>query len=130
MTSAPTPPESDSAETIARVKALAGRRDAAQHTSATPARILVAGASASAALILVGAMAASARSMPAAATAAPQVVERVVTIEIPAQQPTPAAAPSPTVDQVQDQITVVREVRTLPAPAADPAPAPAATQGS
>ena len=80
---------------------------------------MVAGVAASAGLLMVGAMVAAARTE---ASAAPQVVQRVVVIETPAVG-SDGAAPA-----IEDNVTIVREVRILPsAPAESTRAAPSTT---
>lgn len=140
----------DRAAAIARARALMAERDAtdgATHDSdgapprprqapakhpASASRIMAAGVAASAGLMLVATMASAAGtsaeptpSLPQVAEsqgAGPQVVHRVVTIEIPGAM---VAAPEP-----EREVTVVREVRTIPAPAQSAASAPAQSEGS
>lgn len=115
---------SDHGDTAVGPSAASRRR--AKHPAAG-SRIMAAGVAASAGMMLVATMAAAADNGQAPAPAAPQVVHRVVTIELPAQ----AGAPGAVAPAAQPQeVTVVREVRTLPAPATAPSKAPAATKGS
>jgi len=135
-TSPPTTvPEPDRADAIARAKALQARRSesGAKPKSSTPSRILVAGAAASSGMLLVAAMASAAGAGTTASPslASPQVVERVVVIEVPAPGPAAVDQPAAIADTGPiEEITVVREVRVIPAPAQNPTPAPAPTQGS
>jgi hypothetical protein len=146
MTEMPSRPPVDRAAAIARATALQAERaaaspDAPQSPTPRPraakkntgSRILVAGAAASAGIVMVGAMAGAARAGSANTTpvSAPQVIERVVMIEVPAAIPADTTVdPVATATSVQEEVTVVREVRVLPAPPQDPVPAPAPTQGS
>ena len=134
----------DRADAIARARALMAERDssgsvprevAAEPTHrvapakhpASASRVMAVGVAASAGLMLVATMASAAGtsaeptpSLPQVAE--PQVVHKVVRIEVPA-----AAVPAP---QPEREVTVVREVRTIPAPSKAPAPAPAQSEGS
>ena len=81
---------------------------------------MVAGVAASAGLLMVGAMAAAARTE---ASAAPQVVQRVVVIETPA-----AGSDGVETPVIQGNVTIVREVRILPsAPTESTSAAPSTT---
>ena len=113
----------------ARAKALQARREGGQNNrpSHTSSKIIAGGGAATACLLMVAAMAAA--DQPAAPTAVPQIIERVVVIEVPVQ----TAGDADNVASVgvpEPEITVIREVRTVPAPAQDATPAPAASEGS
>lgn len=115
-------------DTLARVRALQARRE----NNARPPRpthaaskIIAGGAAASASLLMVAAMAVADQP---GATAAPQIIERVVVIEVPVQGANAQASTAAT--RAEPEITVIREVRTLPAPAQDATPAPSPTEGS
>ena len=88
---------------------------------------MAAGVAASASLMLVATMAASARAAEeptpsAPQVAQPQVVHRVITIEIPADALAPALP--------QQRATVVQEPQAQPVAADAPEPAPAESEGS
>lgn len=83
---------------------------------------MVAGVAASAGLLMVGAMVAAARTE---ASAAPQVVQRVVVIETPAVGSDGAEAPA-----IEGNVTIVREVRILPSTPAESASAAPSTTSS
>lgn len=126
MTDSSSPPNE---ETLARARALQARREtgSSKRPSHTASKIIAGGGAVTASLLMVAAMAAA--DQHTAPTTAPQVIERVVVIEVPVQSSgTPETVANGTAPE--PEITVIREVRTIPAPAQDPAPAPAPTEGS
>lgn len=125
-----TPPQGTDREAmIARARALQAKRGPGTtptRSTHTASKIIAGGVATTASLLMVAAMAGA--DQQAAPDPAPQVVERIVVIEVPLQN---SGAPETVANSAQvPEVTVIREVRTLPAPAQDASPAPAATQGS
>lgn len=142
------PAGEDRAAAIARARALMAERAASSPAAADPVpasaaaaprpastpkhpasagRIMAAGVAASASLMLVATMAASARATEEPAPAAPQVaqpqvVHRVITIEIPVDAVAGVGSPQ--------EVTAVREPQGQPVAAQAPEPAPAESEGS